>query len=147
MTSLLKLLPTNRDLHTLSPDEFNSLMDAGSPGHDLYHLLRHDVGLPRVATHKLFARKRPRLVPVRDTVVEGLLGLAKSPKWWQPWWEALSSDQRIPDRLACIRLKSEVSEVSLLRIADIVLWMQGTERDRNTASKGSPPLRDLDGGP
>lgn len=81
-----------------------------------------------MATSKLLARKRPRLIPVRDSVVAGVLGMTNSTTWWRPWWEALSSDQRITDRLAAIRLDSDAN-VSLLRIADIVLWMKGRPAD------------------
>jgi hypothetical protein len=75
---LLEALPSDRDLHSLNESEFENLIGPGSPGDELYLLLRRTVGFPRVATHKLMARKRPRLAPVRDSVTAGMLGLSTS---------------------------------------------------------------------
>jgi hypothetical protein len=134
---LLEAMPIDRDLHSLNESEFENLMGTGSPGEELYLLLRRAIGFPRVPTHKLMARKRPRLAPVRDSVTEGMLGLSRSPAWWRPWWEALTTEPRIPDRLASIRLASDAADLSLLRIADIVLWMKGTAGKRRT-SRSAP---------
>jgi hypothetical protein len=80
---LLEQPPTNRDLHSLDEDEFKSLMGPGSPGVELYYLLRRQVGLPRIATHKLFARKRPRLAPIRGLNRPGIRGGSRP---WKRGW-------------------------------------------------------------
>jgi hypothetical protein len=123
--SLLNQLPLDRDLHTLTQDEFGSWLGSGSPGDALYHLIRQHISFPRVATHKLLARKRPMLLPIRDTVVERALGLGRrNDKWWRPWWVALSTDDALVPRLRAIRQLAGTQYLSLLRIADIVIWLQ-----------------------
>ena len=75
--------------------------------------------------HKLVARKRLLLFPIRDTVVEGALGL-NGPKdlWWRPLWGALSSDDAMVSHLSAIRQLAETPHLSLLRVADIVIWLR-----------------------
>lgn len=123
--SLLKQLPATRELHTLNADEFDSWLGPDSPGTKLYELLRQRISFPRVATHKLLARKRLLLLPIRDTVVERVLKMGDGDDdWWQPWWLALSTDDALVSRLREIRDLAETPYLSLLRIADIVVWLQ-----------------------
>jgi len=104
IAGLLSQLPLARDLHTLRADDFDAWLDAGSPGEPLYELLRHKISLPRVATHKLLARKRPQLFPIRDSVVENALSLSgQQDRWWRPWWAVLSSDDALVAHLHEIR--------------------------------------------
>jgi len=48
----------------------------------LYALLRLQPGLGYVTTSKLMAAKFPRIVPIRDSQVELLLGLQNEKSWW-----------------------------------------------------------------
>ncbi|OBK45600.1 DUF6308 family protein [Mycobacterium kubicae] len=121
---LLTRLPSNRDLHTLTQEEFDTWLGSDSPGEALYKLMRQQISLPRVATHKLLARKRPLLLPIRDTVVEQALDLSgRDDDWWRPWWGALSTDDALVQRLAGIREQAGTPYLSLLRVADIVIWL------------------------
>jgi hypothetical protein len=123
IASLLTQLPLDRDLHTLTHEEFDAWLAPGSPGDALYELIRRDV--PRVATHKLLARKRPLLLPIRDTVVERALDLAgPDDGWWRPWWGALTTDDAIVSQLRAVRRSSGTEYLSLLRVADIVIWLR-----------------------
>lgn len=123
--SLLNELPVDRDLHTLTQDDFDRWLGSDSPGNALYELMRQHISLPRVATHKLLARKRPLLLPIRDTVVERALGLThRNDGWWRPWWIALSTDDLLVLRLQEIRERAAAPHLSLLRVADIVMWLQ-----------------------
>jgi hypothetical protein len=122
VNELLGGVPADRDLHTLTESEFDRWLGPGSPGEELYWLLRKQVGIPRVAVYKLLARKRLALFPIRDTVVEKALGQKADP-WWRPWWQALACDSEIVGRLEEIRQASGASHLSLLRVADIVVWM------------------------
>jgi len=123
--SLLTQLPPARELHTMVSEEFDSWLGPSSPGAMLYDLLRQTISLPRVTTHKLLARKRPLLLPIRDTVVEGALNLGnRDDDWWRPWWIALSTDDALVPRLQEIRQLAGTPNLSLLRIADIVIWLQ-----------------------
>jgi hypothetical protein len=122
---LLTLLPPARELHTLTAEQFDTWLGPNSPGTRLYNVLRHSISFPRVTTHKLLARKRPLLMPIRDTVVEGALNLGnRDDDWWRPWWLALSTDEALVSRLGEIRRLAGRPDLSLLRIADIVIWLQ-----------------------
>lgn len=122
VAELLAGVPADQDLHTLSPEEFARWLGPGSPGDGLYWLLRNDASIPRVAVYKLLARKRLALFPIRDTIVEKALGQKADP-WWQPWWQTLAGEPDIVDRLQEIRLASGAEHLSLLRVADVVVWM------------------------
>ncbi len=123
--SLLKQLPPARELHTLNAQEFEWWLGPNSPGTELYRLLRQRISIPRVARHKLLARKRPLLLPIRDTVVERALNLGnRDDDWWRPWWIALSTDDALVSRLREIRQLAGTPHLSLLRVADIVIWLR-----------------------
>jgi hypothetical protein len=123
VSELLSDLPTDADLHGLNPDEFNWLLDReDSPGVELWHLLRGDIGLPRVATYKLLARKRPRLLPIRDRVLSD--ALSNADPWWSPWWQTLRNSPDLVARLQDLRDAAEAPSLSLLRIADVSVWMK-----------------------
>lgn len=122
ITELLGGVPADRDLHILTESEFERWLGPGSPGDQLYWLLRNEASIPRVAVYKLLARKRMALMPIRDTVVEKALGQAADP-WWRPWWQTLAADRDIVARLGEIRQASGAGHLSLLRVADIVVWM------------------------
>jgi hypothetical protein len=121
-------VPTDRELHTLTPREFERWLGPESPGDELYWLLRKEASVPRVAAYKLLARKRLLLMPIRDTVVERALGQTHS-EWWRPWWEALATHPEMVSRLTQIRHRSGAGHLSLLRVADIVLWMTTVPSD------------------
>jgi hypothetical protein len=131
ITDLLSQVPADRELHTLAPDEFERWLGPGSPGDELYWLLRKGAAVPRVAVYKLLARKRLLLMPIRDTVVERALGQTQD-EWWRPWWEALTTESEIVSRLAQIRQKSGADHLSLVRVADIVLWMTHQSSEKTT---------------
>lgn len=78
--------------------------------------------MPRVATHKLLARKRPHLIPIRDSVVETAL-LPGVDEWWRPWWATLSDRPDLVVQLEELRAAAEAGDRSLLRLADIAVWM------------------------
>lgn len=83
-------------------------------------------GLDRltVARHKLLARKRPHLLPIYDRVALKVLS-APERTWWEPWWKALAQNPDIVERLEELRREVDVaSHLSLLRVADIVIWMR-----------------------
>lgn len=136
---LLTALPADRDLHSLSDQEFESWVGPESPAERLWGLLRRDIGMHRVATFKLLARKRPRLLPISDSRVRAILG--KSDNSWESWYRALVGRPDIVNELRSLRdefarIHPPAHAVSLLRIADICLW--------NSASASEEAEEELD---
>lgn len=102
----------------------------GPDGHlqALYDLLRAipDVG-PAIAS-KLLASKLPHLVPVWDRDVWRLTG--EPEQWWLGWHSAMS-DSRLREQLRTLRDVTGREDISLLRIADVALWMEAQRRKQN----------------
>jgi hypothetical protein len=96
---------------------------------DLYNLLREQHGLGTVTTSKLLAAKFSAVVPIRDSVVESLLGMEKDRDWWIPI-RRLFTDSRhdLAGHLASLPLPVGAPEVSVLRRLDVVLWMEARAR-------------------
>lgn len=125
-------------------DEFNDALGAIGPDRDfvelestegdefgpvraLYRLLKtvHEVG--ETTATKLLARKRPRMVPIVDSVLVKKVFNGSS-RHWQPLLEALrADDRRLWDRLVRLHARAELpAEVSVLRVFDVLAWMDGS---------------------
>jgi hypothetical protein len=125
ISELLQQLPADLDLHELDEQEYATYVGAETaPAAQLWTLLRQQIELPRVATFKLLARKRPRLLPIRDGQLKAALG--EQPDWWKAWWETLRAKPDIVTRLTEIRDLADAPTLSLLRVADVAVWMNGT---------------------
>lgn len=109
-------------------------VDPAGPGYraldDLYGVVRGVPGVGYVTASKLLACKRPHLVPIRDQVVETLLGSPEA--WWAPWRAALTPELiEVTETLG----DDDLSHVSVLRKLDVVLWMYGKgERSFDTVT-------------
>lgn len=111
------------------PDREQALWEVDPAGseykalEDLYGIVREVPGIGYVMASKLLACKRPHLVPIRDTVVEGLLGTPDH--WWAPWRAALT-----PELVEATQLLGgdALGHVSVLRKLDVILWMYGTHQ-------------------
>ena len=116
-TPLAKIKPIWR-LETISPKDleiFNN--EIGK----LWPILRDEVGLKLVATYKLMARKRPHLCPIRDSIAVKVLGRPEN--WYLGWQDAFNENQEIVEKLNYLRSKNQkASHLSLLRVADIIIW-------------------------
>jgi hypothetical protein len=102
-----------------------SVISDGSPLSDAYVLLRNIEGVGYVIASKLMASKRPHLVPIRDSVVESVLGAGD--QWWAPW-KALVSDPELLRLVDDVTPEPLAESVSVLRRLDVILWMAGTGR-------------------
>ena len=82
-----------------------------------------DVG-PTTAS-KLFARKRPRLRPIYDSVVMKVTDTEGN--LWEPLRVALrASDNDLHHRLVALRPRSGLgASASPLRVLDVIAWMEG----------------------
>ena len=142
LNGLLARIDPSVELHQLDEASFDAMVNGSqAPGRRLFELLHEilrDGGSRRpVATHKLIARKRPGLFPIRDSVAASAVGLTGNSEWWRPWWEALrgpGEDAEAADfvrRVERIRDKAGAGHLSVLRTLDILIWM----RDRGLASR------------
>ncbi|MBM7502338.1 hypothetical protein JOD52_003178 [Brachybacterium muris] len=124
----------DRDLATLTPVEAEAL-EAGNLN-DVWNLIQQANGVGRTRTSKLLARKRPRLIPIWDSVIAEVLDLPTSKDMWKIFHAALTQEgeQTLDDRLGELALKAGVAErYSRLRVLDILAWMYG--KNKGLASK------------
>lgn len=133
ITALLSSIPSDLDLMDLGHDDFKGVLGEESAAWRLWDLLRgKDLpkgwGVGPTKASKLLARKRPRLIPIWDSVVGKEVRLKNSLTQWSEWHEALTRDggmlARHLDEVQ--RLAGLPRPVSTLRTMDVVLWMHGT---------------------
>jgi len=124
--TLLEQVPTNVDMW--DPGAQEHLAPGGRLwrlwdllGEAYWPVQRRSNGLGRTKRSKLLAAKRPRLVPVVDTIVEQQLG--KAGNYWQAFGDVMADE---PLRREIERAtKAAPDHVSLLRRLDVVVWMTG----------------------
>ena len=120
---LLRQIPTDLDLVDVEP---GTITKSWAPWR-LDAELRSITGLGPTTVSKLIARKRPRLVPVYDSVVQGLV------KPGGGFWASLNGALRADDRalqkhLIALREKSGIGQdISPLRVFDVVAWRTGSD--------------------
>lgn len=125
-------------------EEINSLLAQVGPDRDLAYepgpierdwpawslntRLRVLYNIGSVIASKLMARKRPRLIPIYDSVVTEVTGTQHLQ--WEPLRLALAADsQALHHRLLRLRDAAGLPEqVSALRVFDVISWMEGKDR-------------------
>ena len=123
--SLRSLVPDRDSLWTCNEE----LLHDGGALSDLYTLIREKDGLGQVTASKLLATKFPAAVPIRDSMVETLLGLEKSREWWAPIRGLFSTSGRsLAEHLNGLQVPVEVGTVTTLRRLDVILWMEAKAR-------------------
>lgn len=116
---LLSDVPVDVDLW----DASDQIVGPASSAAILWSRLMDFPGMGWVTTSKLLARKRPRLLPVYDTVVQAALQ-PESDRFWIPLRNELQ-DERFRERLREMRDQADVDDrVALLRILDVAIWMR-----------------------
>ena len=143
LATWLRQLPTDIDLwdaedHTLAIatkacDEIRTIHEAGA---------RSTAGGGFAAT-KLLARKRPRLVPLYDEKVRGVVHLAEGASWWFSLRDAMRADgedNEVRFRVCAAMREADVGYVSVLRGLDVILWSYAASatarRSRPTEGNG-----------
>ena len=125
ISDLLHEIPTALDLVDVAPE----LINESWPGWQIWTLLESMYGIGSVTAGKLVARKRPRLLPVYDSVVKKQVGPHDG------FWRALTGDLQADDKalhrkLLNIRDDAGIgNDISALRVFDIVTWMIGRSGD------------------
>ncbi|MEU3047513.1 DUF6308 family protein [Streptomyces sp. NPDC006984] len=119
LSALLREVPSGVDL----VDAPAQAVADGSPAARAWELLTEQRGVGWVTAGKTLARKRPRLLPVYDTVVRCALG--RPPSFWSTLRAALGhSDGALHHRLLELREAAGLPDtVSALRVCDVAVWM------------------------
>lgn len=130
---LLAQIPPDLDLHNVPADKALTTIGKDSPAHKLWYVLVGDAdakwGIGATVASKIMARKRPRLIPVWDTVIGHVIGKRSARDQWMNWYGLLTNETGLPDRLERIHKLSTVEEpLTHLRIMDVVLWMYGKDQ-------------------
>jgi hypothetical protein len=92
----------------------------------LYLKLKDQRGLGKVTTSKLLATKFPNVVPIRDSLVEQVLGWADQSAWWMPMRNLTLSG--VHEVVSNLPLPDGAPAVTTLRKLDVVLWMEARSR-------------------
>lgn len=120
---LLRQIPTDLDLVEVDPA---SITKSWAPWR-LETELRSITDLGPTTVSKLIARKRPRLIPVFDSVVQDLVKPVGG--FWASLNGALRADDRaLQNHLISLREESGIGQdVSPLRVFDVVAWRTGKD--------------------
>jgi hypothetical protein len=122
-SQLLREVGPDRDLATEAVT-----VDGAWPARRLYAALLALPGVGPTTASKLCARKRPRLVPIYDSVVAQVTDGRAS------YWEPLRIELRRPGsylHARLVRLGEDTgleNHISAIRIFDVVTWMEGKSR-------------------
>jgi hypothetical protein len=117
-------------LEDIGPDrdlvEIESVSSDRFPPRKLWNALRELPGLGPTTVSKLMARKRPRLIPIFDSVIQTHL-LRGEYTQWVPLHAALRADRnRLHGHLLTLRHQAGLDErITALRILDVLAWMDG----------------------
>ena len=147
-------VPAAAALHILDPGRRHHFNDAlAAVPHDLdlvnasnEHLQRGQrlwtliraAGVGPVTTSKLLARKRPRMLPVIDTVVKDVLNHPRRGDFYRTLQHHLAADGHALHRhLETVRERADIgSDISVIRCFDVIVWLTGRDRRVTTSSRG-----------
>lgn len=118
----LQHIPSNVDLGT---NEATAEVGDSSPADKAWRLLIGAKGIGPVRAGKLLARKRPRLIPVWDDVVQCAYGEPEPNEW--VWLDDLLRQDGgiLRRRLAVLHDEAGLPvEISILRTLDVAIWMK-----------------------
>jgi Family of unknown function (DUF6308) len=94
-----------------------------APAYRLWDEFKALPGVGPTMASKLLARKRPRLIPIVDSVVRRSYGLTEHDDSWVALREVLK-DRQLRDQIDAIRPPGLTSTVSTLRLLDVAAWMR-----------------------
>ncbi|WP_156253630.1 DUF6308 family protein [Pseudactinotalea terrae] len=105
-----------------------------------------------VRTSKLLARKRPHLFPIYDSVIGREYGADGSLGYWAFLCAQFGSaphpaldDRPLAERLRDLRRRAGLDQnLSLLRVLDVVIWMDGTDAGSDVDAGETVDINDED---
>lgn len=86
-----------------------------------YFALKAIPNIGQTIASKLMASKFPHAIPIWDRDVSALLNNPEA--WWQGWYEVMQSS-KVRGQLSKLRTHIGHEGLSLLRVADVALWME-----------------------
>lgn len=122
ISQFLTQIPTDLDIVDADP----ATLRGDSPAGKLWALLRQGRdGLGPTTTSKLLAAKRPRLLPIWDSLVEEATGLDTTGYWEKFRYVLTDDDHGVWNWLRNLRagVPAVPATVSELRMLDVLLWM------------------------
>lgn len=127
---LLRGIPADQDLWETDPSDLGD----GSPALTLYHRLKGLYGVGPVTATKLLASKRPRLMPVIDSLVSKVLQ-PPGGKFWLPLRNQLADEER-RNKITEVVARAPAN-VTLLRRIDVAVWVYAKfHRDHDANEDG-----------
>jgi len=114
---LLHLLDPAFDIRMLEGDLYSSAIA-------LWDALDEVPQFGPTRVSKLLARKRPNLLPIRDSVVNQVLGI-DGYSWWRPLVQVMNEGST-SDLLRAMTPDSPHGRPTLLRVLDVAIWMYGS---------------------
>jgi len=115
---LLMHIDPNTDITHLDGDLYDH-------ADQLYRALRRIHGLGPTRVSKLLARKRPELLPIRDSIVNEQLQISGF-----AWWKSLAATMRqksVIELLDETTPPTEEGSPARLRVLDAAIWMHGSK--------------------
>lgn len=136
----------NREIGLIGIDPDARLGDEGdgevlAEAHEVWNRLCRLDGVGPVKAGKLLARKRPRLVPIVDSVVIRVVGAGRG-RYWSVFGEFMG-DEANRNLLRTMRPESAVESASLLRVLDVAIWTRGSGSTRACALRDRLGVPDL----
>jgi hypothetical protein len=129
LNALLAAVPASVDLGT---GQAAPLLAKTEAAWQTWELLDKQCRMGPTTVSKLLARKRPRLIPVYDVVVECAIRSPPLSESWT-WFQETLADHTVRAALATIQAQAGLatanrpSSVGLPRVLDVVLWMRHHE--------------------
>lgn len=122
LRGLLRQVPTNLALSQVP----EGAITPGWPAWQLYTEVRDIKDIGPTTASKLVARKRPHLLPIRDSVVDKQLALGAG-TFWEPLRAWLAADGGANGhQLERVRARAGLgSDISILRVFDVLAWLVG----------------------
>ncbi len=121
----LALIRTDLDLWDASDEQL-------APAYELWSAVKALPGVGRTRTSKLLARKRPRLMPVLDSVIDEALPLR--PDAWILLRDALR-EPGLRQSIDALRSSGVPREISTLRLVDVATWMRFSRSENARAER------------
>jgi len=117
---MIRDIDQDSDIRALSGDTYKK-------ANELWHALKEVHGFGPTRVSKLLARKRPKLLPIRDSIINEILGI-KGYSWWTSLSKTMSQTDVI-DLLEEFNPCPDDGGPTLLRVLDVAVWMHGSRAE------------------